>query len=334
MNKIELSREQTDGVVEEIKKYFAEEREETIKVVKFHGKKDDDFALWMLRMEAVLEVKELMGIVDGTEGSPEEDDEEALSAFNIKVRKARALLINSLGDRPLRAVQKAKRSPKGMWKKLHDRYATSSSASRIQVHMALHSKKLKPDEVMEDFIDGFESLFERLAAMDYEIEESMKVAMLLSSFDSSKDYDHVISALKTLSKKELIWDDISARLIEEYRTKKSGKKVTSVANGKNKARLMVAKAKKVKKSKNGNTEEKPPKLPTCYIFRGPHKYPDCPFGEQIRKMIESGKNKESESEKQKKSDKPVNPNLEWTALGARSYASPKDFFLDSGALII
>lgn len=30
MNKIELNREQTDGVVEEIKKYFAEEREETI----------------------------------------------------------------------------------------------------------------------------------------------------------------------------------------------------------------------------------------------------------------------------------------------------------------
>lgn len=30
MNKIELNREQTDGVVEEIKQYFAEEREETI----------------------------------------------------------------------------------------------------------------------------------------------------------------------------------------------------------------------------------------------------------------------------------------------------------------
>ena len=55
-------------------------------------------------MEAVLEAKDLMGIVDGTESSPEETDGTALAAFNFRVRKARALLINSLGDSPLRAV--------------------------------------------------------------------------------------------------------------------------------------------------------------------------------------------------------------------------------------
>ena len=114
-----------------------------------------------------------------------------------------------------------------MWKRLHDRYATSSSATRIQVHTMLYSKKLKPEENMENFIDGFESLFERLAAMEYGIEERMKVAILLAIFDGNNEYDHIISALKTLSKEEKIWDDISAGLIREYRTKKSGNKNSS-----------------------------------------------------------------------------------------------------------
>ena len=54
--------------------------EETFKVVRFHGKKDDDFALRATPMEAALEAKDLMGIVDGTKESPEEDAEETLSA--------------------------------------------------------------------------------------------------------------------------------------------------------------------------------------------------------------------------------------------------------------
>ena len=48
-----------------------ENREDTIKASKFHGKKDDDFTRWAMVMEAGLETIDLMGIVNGTETQPE-----------------------------------------------------------------------------------------------------------------------------------------------------------------------------------------------------------------------------------------------------------------------
>ena len=116
------------------------DRDDTLKVTRFLGNKDD-FALWTMRMEAVLEAKVLMGIVDGSALAPPANNLTATQEYNYMKKKSRALLISSLGDCPLRAVQNSKTSPKEMWKLLHDRYATSSPASRIPLHMTLHSMK-------------------------------------------------------------------------------------------------------------------------------------------------------------------------------------------------
>ena len=163
-----------------------DDRDDTLKVTRFLGKKDD-FALWAMRMEAVLEAKGLMGVVDGSALPPAANNLTAAQEYNNMKKKARALLINSLGDRPLRAVQKSKASPKEMWIRLHDRYATSSPASRIQLHMTLHSMKPKPHEDISDFIENFESIFARLAAMGHPVEETTQVAMLLASFNGIKE---------------------------------------------------------------------------------------------------------------------------------------------------
>ena len=64
-----------------------DDRDDTIKVTKFLGKKDD-FALWAMRMEAVLEAKGLMGIVDGSAEAPPENNAAATQVFTDKVKKS------------------------------------------------------------------------------------------------------------------------------------------------------------------------------------------------------------------------------------------------------
>ena len=151
------------------------------------------------------------------------------------------MLVNALGDRPLRAVQKSKNNPAEMWKRLHDRYATKSSASRIQLQTELHAKKLRPQEELTDFIDGFESLFTLLASMDHAIEEDMQVAMLLASLSSEKDYEHVVAALKTLPQEKLTWDTVSARLIDESKQRRH-KRSGSMRQGSEKLRSVRRRA--------------------------------------------------------------------------------------------
>ena len=171
------------------------DQEETFKLSKFNGK-TDDFSLWSMPMETVLEAKDLFGVVTGEEVKP--DQGAKLIEYQKKVRKARALLINCLGDRPLLAVQSAKDNLPGMWKKLQEGYATSSSASRIQLQKLLHTKKLKPKESMAEFIDSFESVFARLEGMSAKVDENMQIAILLASLSSEKEYESVISDRKSV----------------------------------------------------------------------------------------------------------------------------------------
>ena len=93
-------------------------------------------------------------------------------------------------------------------------------ASRIKVQTEIHSKRFGPGDNMGDYIDGFESMFERLAAMESKVSEDMQVAILLASFADMKEYDGVISELKTLKPEDLTWDTVTASLLEEHRSKK------------------------------------------------------------------------------------------------------------------
>ena len=70
---------------------------------------------------------------------------------------------------------------------------------------------------MSDYIDEFESLFSRLAAMNAEMQEDMQIAILLVSLSDAREYENVVSAIKTLTKGDLNWDEVTSRLLEEAR---------------------------------------------------------------------------------------------------------------------
>lgn len=97
---------------------------------KFNAKRDEDFMLWSVRLEFILESKELLSTV-------ERDlvgiDKMALSdELKTKNAKACMILVQSLGYKPLRSVIGEKKNPFLMYKKLKERYATQKTATRVQ----------------------------------------------------------------------------------------------------------------------------------------------------------------------------------------------------------
>lgn len=72
------------------------------------------------------------------------------------------------------------------------------------------------------YFDGMESIFIQLEAMNRPMIESLQVAMLLPSFANVDEspYVTVVTALQTLSEENLTWRSVTARLIQEYDSRK------------------------------------------------------------------------------------------------------------------
>lgn len=62
-------------------------------------------------MEAVFENRDCMGILDGTDTVPDDDDDVARKEYNKKRKRGTALIVFAPGDKPLKAVQKYSKDP-------------------------------------------------------------------------------------------------------------------------------------------------------------------------------------------------------------------------------
>ena len=197
----------------------------TRRLHKFGAKRDEDFTLWTLRFEALLESKDLLSIVesDPFRGNLFSELEPELKR---NINKTKMLLVQSLGDKPLRTIIGEKKNPFVMYEKLQKRYTSQNAATHFQLQTELHQKVYSVEVTMSEYIDGLESIFNRLEAMDSGVSDSMQVAILLASFGSTYEspYGAVVTALQTMSDDELTWETATARLLQEYSTRDAIKK--------------------------------------------------------------------------------------------------------------
>ena len=196
--------------------------EDLKRIVKFNAKHAEDYNLWSMRFEALLESKVLLEVVL-RDTSVELTATEMTSELNLRMAKARSLLVHSLGDKLLRTVLSEKKDPAKMYEKLNERYAAKSSATRVQLQTELHYMKYSEEKSMSEYIDGMESLLNRLESMDCSLPASMQVAILLASFGNTETSPHgpVVSALQTLSDSDLTWENATARLLQEYESREA-----------------------------------------------------------------------------------------------------------------
>lgn len=193
---------------------------ESVRVAKFDGGREEDFELWRMRLEATLEGRELSDVVMGDEKGiiyvPEDRTSDAYLEYARKVRKAKSILVNALGDKPLRTIQGCS-TPAEMWWKLKDRYASTSITNQIQVMTTLMNLKYLVGKDMGDHISEMESYVSRLAQMSLELSEAMQVAILLVSLQGIPEFAGTVAALKTMDLGVECWTKVTTRLIEEQK---------------------------------------------------------------------------------------------------------------------
>ena len=186
--------------------------EDSKKVFKFFGKPGEDYQLWAARTQAALYEKGVGYVIENdllTEGDVNDD-------IQKNICTACAVIIQGLGDKPLRLCLGEKNDPFKMWKRLSDRYAVSNTATRVQLQSKL-TKLSYSGQVMGDYVDSCEEIFNKLAGMGSTVSEELQVAMFLFSFGdlNRSKFGHAISSLQNIQD-GLSWETATARLLQAY----------------------------------------------------------------------------------------------------------------------
>lgn len=106
-----------------------------------------------------------------------------------------------------------------MWKRLMDPYAVTNVVTRAQLLTRL-SKLSYRSQVMSDYIDNFEEIFNRLAGMEASMTEDMQVEIFMASFgDKGRfTYGQVIASFQTIEE-NISWEVVTYRMLQEYEEK-------------------------------------------------------------------------------------------------------------------
>jgi gag-polypeptide of LTR copia-type len=172
----------------------------------FDGKLSSDFHLWQLRLQAILESKSIWYVIEPTPTSVSSAEDN---------RKAAAIIINGLGDKPLRSVSAHTKEPQTMVKRLREPYASTKLSTLMSLMAELQAMRYKTGD-MAEYVDEYAALRDRLEAMNAKVPSDLAIIMFLHLMDGK--FEGTSTALRTLGCDKLTWDDVTARLIEEFNT--------------------------------------------------------------------------------------------------------------------
>lgn len=150
----------------------------------------------------------------------------ALAQWNKDDRKARATICLCLDDGQLSLVREAK-TAKAVWtaiKKYHDK------VSDVYLLKKLTKLELNDDEGMEEHLQTFSDLVQRIADVGGEIPAKLQVAMLLCSLPDS--YDPLTTALEQRPRDELTLDLVKSKLLAEAEKRKERSEAAGSSSGK------------------------------------------------------------------------------------------------------
>lgn len=179
-----------------------------------------DYSLWRIRVEAACSAKGLDNVLLVEE--PERDTAESdIATFKAHQMQASNIMVGALSDHPLRVVRTVIGKPYQMLAKLDARYdskSTSSKISKMSDLVSMRYSTLKED--ISKHIDRMRATTEQLANMGTIVQEPLAIGILVASIDVTA-LRPVTAAIKTLAERDLTWDTVTERLIEEAKSAKA-----------------------------------------------------------------------------------------------------------------
>ena len=193
--------------------------EQSRRIFKFEGEPDEDFHLWMARTEAALQDKEVWNVVENDVVGTADASTPLSEEVKKNVAKSRAVIMQGLGDNPLRLCLQERENPHVMWNLLEERYVVVNVATKVQIHYQL-ARLSHSNQTMSVYFDQFQTIFNKMAGVGSTVDNDTNVATRLAPFgDKSKSlYGKLVTALQT-NGTVVSWNTATARLLQEFNEK-------------------------------------------------------------------------------------------------------------------
>lgn len=177
-----------------------------------------DFGLWKIRVNAVLRDKGLLETLqDGASETSSAAADSDPAKTQERLAKASAIIVSTLGDKALCVVRHVIEDPAQMMTKLDERYNSKTLAAKISkmselvsVHYTDRSKDISTH------IDRLDSLVSQIKGMRIPFDDTMAIGILIASIKVTR-LAPVVAAIKTIPDKDITWDAVAARLIEDWK---------------------------------------------------------------------------------------------------------------------
>jgi hypothetical protein len=180
---------------------------------------EDNYRSWAQQLRWILDEKELLGIVEGTERAPSqgggmssEDYEASLASYNKRMKKARSTIGASVSTSVMTYIE-GMDNPAEMWRELGDRYNPKSQATLLQVVREFMMARKEDSISMEHHLQRVQRLKRQVEEQGEKISDTIYNSVLLNGVPES--YRIAVSILE--SQDNLTPNIIINRLLEESR---------------------------------------------------------------------------------------------------------------------
>ena len=189
----------------------------------FEKLNDKNFETWSLKIKAVLINSDLWEFVNSDCPAPIEEtaknaagedvitvkNEKEISTWMSKDQKAFSNLILSVDDSQLQLIKKCTTS-KSAWNELKSYHQKSTLSNKVSLLKQACKMQLREGDDMGNHIFKMEEIFDKLANLGKNLEEDLRVAIILSSLPES--YNTLITALEARDEKDLTMALVKSKL--------------------------------------------------------------------------------------------------------------------------
>lgn len=139
---------------------------------------EDNFSTWLMSIEAYFTMKDLDGILDGSERVPE--DPSLLPNYLKRCKQIAGMLILKLSDRnrELLVNNINKKDPALLWSSINSHYASTEARNQARVFTKLFSLKCH-EEDLSSFISAAKKILNELSAIGVKTDDSLIAFFLL-----------------------------------------------------------------------------------------------------------------------------------------------------------
>ena len=171
-----------------------------------------NYATWKIQCKMALMKDGLWSIVDGTEITPQTNDD-ARRKFIVKRDRALATIVLTIEPSLLYLIGDPQ-DPAVVWRKLADQFQKKTWANKLALRRRIYSLKLKENEPVQQHIKSMMEIFQELCIIGDAVEEEDRVVHLLASLPES--FDMLVTALEANSEVPKL-ETVTERLLHEER---------------------------------------------------------------------------------------------------------------------